>query len=231
MNLHPIVTAGREAHAMARQAWLVASRSGPLSQSQSPSQSLEASRVVVMVHGFMGRGAFFAPLADAVRAELDAEVVIYDYPSRLGFEQVVLGLSQFLDAHVAPSAKLALVGHSLGGLVCRAYAQDHDPTERVERLVTIACPHQGTPIAGVVPTSLGRTLRPRSSHLARLATTAHRLERLNPTVIVASHDHIVPRRASRPMFATRAVHVVEGVAHNGILYEPASQRHVLDALR
>lgn len=223
--VQPLVSAGREAHATVRQAWLVASRT------RAPEPIADAERVVVMVHGFMGRGAFFAPLADRVRDELGAEVLVYDYPSRYEFERIVREFRRFVTGHVPPRARVSLVGHSLGGLVCRAYVQEHDERERVDRLVTIACPHQGTGIANVVPTSLGRTLRPRSTHVRRLATTADRLERLRPTVIVASHDHIVPRHASRPNFATGAVHVIEGVSHNGVLYDETSQDRVLEALR
>ena len=44
----------------------------------------------------------------------------------------------------AASGKLVLVTHSMGGLAARAYLKRHG-SARVAKLITLACPHHGTP--------------------------------------------------------------------------------------
>lgn len=203
-----------------------------LARSRTPATPIaHARRVVVLVHGFMAAPAVLDPLADHLRAELDEPVLVYGYASLGSFEAILDGLADFVEANVPASAKLALVGHSLGGLVCRAYAQEHDDDGRVDRLVTIACPHKGTRIAHVLPTALGRALRPGSDHLVRFARDRHRLRGLSPTVIVAEHDHFVDDPAHEPGMDEYALHVVRGVSHNGVLYEAHTHSLVADALR
>lgn len=222
----PLSVVAREARAFATQAKLLAThRRSQLSIAQ-------AERVVVLVHGFMAAPAVLEPMAEHLRVRLGEPVLVYGYGSHRSFERILDGLVDFVSSHAPESARLALVGHSLGGLLCRAYAQEHDADGRVDRLVTIACPHRGTHLARIVPTALGRALRPESEHVARLARRNHRLRGLAPTVIVAEHDHLVPASADLgDGLLDRAEHVVPGVSHNAVLYDPHTLRLVEDALR
>lgn len=43
--------------------------------------------------------------------------------------------------------KLIIVGHSLGGIVARTYAQDRDNHHSVAKIVTLGSPHHGTVLA------------------------------------------------------------------------------------
>lgn len=70
-------------------------------------------------------------------------------------------------------AEVDLVGHSLGGLVARYYAQRLGGAPHVRTVVTLGTPHGGTsavPLAGVHP--LVRQMRPGSPVLRELAAPA-----------------------------------------------------------
>lgn len=56
-------------------------------------------------------------------------------------------LKTFIDTHTAHNERIYLVGHSLGGLVARAYLEQENTNAKVDRYVSVGSPHQGTPTA------------------------------------------------------------------------------------
>ena len=102
---------------------------------------------VLFVHGIGGNPQEF----EALIAALDRERFqpwVAQYPSALRLEQIADGMAYGLDAlHEAYGFdRLALVAHSMGGLVTRAYLNDRArrPADyRVELFVTFATPWAG----------------------------------------------------------------------------------------
>ena len=62
--------------------------------------------------------------------------------------------------------KLVLVGHSMGGLVCRDYLAIHGG-DKVDRLITLATPHQGSQLAALGLGANAREMEPGSGWLQR----------------------------------------------------------------
>ena len=104
---------------------------------------------VIVLHGLGEGRASMRPLADHLRKTLDATVLLVGYASTAadleahgrGLGRVVAGL---------PSAtRLSFVGHSLGNLVVRRWMSlaDADDLARVERMVMLGPPNQGSALA------------------------------------------------------------------------------------
>ena len=70
------------------------------------------------------------------------------------------------------AGKVHIVGHSLGGVIARYYVQQLGEPAHVDTLVTLGSPHSGTLGAYLIPTALGRQLRPGSPPLTELAEPA-----------------------------------------------------------
>jgi pimeloyl-ACP methyl ester carboxylesterase len=121
---------------------------------------------VVLVHGYAGTEAVWAPLR---RALLDA-----------GFGHVVsLNYNSFARDAAAVSADLAsrtrdalddtgasqvhLVGHSLGGLIVRDAINQGSLAPVVGTAVTIASPHRGTRLARIAPGRCARIMLPHAA--------------------------------------------------------------------
>ncbi len=68
------------------------------------------------------------------------------------------------------SEKLVLVTHSMGGLAARAYLKRHG-TQRVSKLITLACPHHGTRLARLGFGQNAHEMERGSHWLAELAQT------------------------------------------------------------
>ncbi|NTU46689.1 hypothetical protein HGA88_03610 [Candidatus Roizmanbacteria bacterium] len=70
---------------------------------------------------------------------------VYSYDWRKAVEDNATDLNSYLSEHIwktDPERKIYLVGHSLGGLVSRVWAQNNPPS-LLQKLVTIGTPHEG----------------------------------------------------------------------------------------
>lgn len=71
---------------------------------------------------------------------------VFNYNWTKPVDAIADDLKAYIDNVVTPPAgtKIDLVGHSLGGLVGRAYIQKY-PSHPVDQLITVGSPHQGVP--------------------------------------------------------------------------------------
>lgn len=107
----------------------------------------------IFLHGFLGRAEtriagqtfeYFRGLR-AIAEEFNIELVVPQMPGRTGVTDRADVASQAISQMQASS--IVLVGNSMGGLVARTLTHEFDPDHRVKRVITIATPHQGSPLA------------------------------------------------------------------------------------
>ena len=119
--------------------------------------------------------------------------------------------------------QLIVIGHSMGGLIARAYLRDFGAA-RVARVVTLASPHHGSELARHAIGANGRQLRPGNDWLADLNVA----ERKAPSVPIVSlfswHDnYVAPQDSAILAHATNVPFA--GVGHLALLFcEPVAQR-------
>lgn len=215
----------REARAVAQQGWLIAKNlrrppSGPL-----------GPQVAVFVHGFLAAGPVFDPMRAAVAAHTPWETLDFNYGPLTQFDVIVERFARAVDERVPAESRLALVGHSLGGLICRAYIRRYGSSRPVERLITLATPHAGTRSVLFVPGALASALRPGSSTLEGLGTTVEIDETAIPhTAVVALADTMVtPPRSAGTVDGARVVEFA-GLGHNELLFDARVHALVVDEL-
>lgn len=140
---------------------------GPFAQRQRPgSGKVPANSLppVILVHGlYHNPAAWFVLRRRLLRAGF-TDVRCYGYAS-FGheFAGIAAGLAELLleAAQNAPGGRVALVGHSLGGLVIRAACVGVHTASggkcRVAGVVTLGAPHRGSTLAGML--GIGRLAR------------------------------------------------------------------------
>ena len=114
------------------------------------------------------------------------------------------------------ASQVAIVGHSMGGLVARAYLRRFGPA-RVRLLMTLGTPHQGSVHAYLFPGASLAQLRPGNRWLATLNAEA-----LPPVRVVAlwsPHDSMVAPQASARLPGADEI-LIRGVGHNALLGDP-----------
>lgn len=125
--------------------------------------------------------------------------------------------------------RVAIVAHSLGGLVARAYLRAHGAAD-VSALVTIATPHHGSAHARLGPGPAARQMRRGSAWLAQLNRDQEGRWPVPVTSLYSLEDTLVgPPDSSALDGAT--MHVTRGVGHMGILRSGWTADRILHALR
>ncbi|MGH3994856.1 MAG: esterase/lipase family protein, partial [Pseudonocardiaceae bacterium] len=146
---------------------------------------------VVLVHGYLGTAAPWAPLVRRLHAEGVVNVFTLGYDSlSTGVPQLAAELADQV-ATVSTQGHVHLVGHSLGGLVAR-YAVQRLGLDHVTRtVITVATPHRGSPLALFGPGPAAAALRP-GSMLLRELPPLETTKQVRWAVIHAGADLVVP---------------------------------------
>ena len=178
-----------------------------------------AARVpVLLVHGFVDNRSIFAVMRRSLRRRGFAAVCSWNYSPLL---TDVARAAEDLGRHIerlceqTGHERIHVVGHSLGGLIARYHLQKQGGDRRIETLVTLGTPHQGSLWAHVLPTPLVRQLRPGSTVLRSLEEPAPGC-RTPVTAVYSDLDQVVvptsSGRCEHPDLDVRNV-LVHGVGH------------------
>ena len=168
---------------------------------------------VLLVHGYgcnSGYWTYLMPRLERDRisyASIDLEPVggaIDDYVPALQ-----AAVEDLCMATGAP--QVAIVAHSMGGLVARAWMRAHG-SARVARLVTLGTPHHGTRLADFGPGANAVQMRRTSGWLRELAASEDAGRRALVTSIFSHHDNIVAPQTSSVLEGARNI-ALGGVGH------------------
>lgn len=127
-------------------------------------------RPVLMIHGYLCNRGVWWWLRRRLRGRGHAIATITLAHPLGGIDPDADELAVRIDQLLAETGadRVVLVGHSMGGLVSRAYLRRYGPG-KVDRVVTIATPHHGTVLAHAGPGCNAREMEPASEWLRRLA--------------------------------------------------------------
>ncbi|HML13772.1 MAG TPA: alpha/beta fold hydrolase [Xanthobacteraceae bacterium] len=198
--------------------WMGAEPAGLLPAGQVP---------VVLVHGYLCNRGFWWCLRRALREHGFAVATIDLEPPFAGIDRLADALHRRIEALRAETGaeRVVLIGHSMGGLVARAYLRRHG-SAHVDRLVTLGSPHHGSRIAWLVHGRNAREMRPNSAWLGAL--NAH-----EPAVPVLSiwspHDEFVVPPDSARLAGAREI-VVPSLGHLAMAFAPGIRARVLAEL-
>ncbi len=176
---------------------------------------------VLLVHGFLCNhriwDAMTRRLHQAGHAVLtvDLEPVFAPIESYAALiQQAVAQLCQQTGA-----TKVALVGHSMGGLAIRAWLRAYG-SERANRVITLGTPHTGTQILRRSRSSNGQQMMGHSAWLQALEQSETGATRSLIRIALTPQDHIVyPQREQ--VLAGVPVTVFDGLGHVELSSHPA----------
>jgi triacylglycerol esterase/lipase EstA (alpha/beta hydrolase family) len=177
-----------------------------------------AAAPVLLLHGYgcnSGYWTHLAPLLDAARisyATLDLEPITGDIDDYLPL--VERAADRLLAATGA--GQLAVVAHSMGGLVARAWLRKHG-TARVARVITLGTPHHGTCLASFGVGRNAAQMRRAAGGvecdwLRQLAAGESAATRALITSIYTHHDNIIAPQTSSVLEGARNIGL-GGVGH------------------
>jgi len=190
-----------------------------------------SARPVLLVHGVLVNDGVFASFRRYLRRQGVDPVYTINYgPPLAGIEHFAEQLDAKIEVVCAATGaqSVVLIGHSMGGLVARAYLRRFGG-RRVDRLITLGTPHHGSVLAYLFPGRSLAQLRPGNTWLADL----NRDENLPPPAPITSiwswHDSMVAPQASAVLAQAENVSLL-GVAHNALLADAEVRRRVMTEL-
>ena len=184
--------------------------------------------VVVLVHGFFASAGVFRPMKARLASEVGAKVASFTHAPGAGIERIARSLAKLV-SKIPHTARVHLVGHSLGGLVSRWYVQELGGHKRVAQTISLGSPFGGTERARPFNFLVGAQLTRTSAVLARLRDRAHAHDVPHTSIVGGSDALVVPSESA--VFPRGDFVVLEGRGHNSLLFDPESISHVVDCVR
>ncbi len=181
-------------------------------------------RPVVFVHGYFQNRADFLYLARAARRAHLGPLYGFNYDWTESIPTCADRLAAFVESVCGETgqAAVALVAHSLGGVICLEYLSRPEGAARVARCVTIASPHAGVVWEGGMIGKAARQLAARSAYMQASAARPLTVPVLS---IFSTHDNIVHPPTTSAL-ASRGGDdcAVDEIGHLGMLFSPEVAR-------
>jgi len=223
---HFRVLSARAVRALAVAA-IVASASGiaaaPLGA--APPAAAASTVPIVLVHGWGASPESFAVMQRRFEA-LGRTVVAIDLPG----DNNIANAKAIRDLVVANGwRKVAIVGHSMGGLSSRTWIRSYGGNRVAVTYVSLGTPQQGLIVACALPRSDGGQMCPTDPFMVKLNSGDPTPGPTAWTSIFSTTDGYVPTSASRLGGGACNVRVT-GPDHSGLLTDPKVFRLVRDAI-
>lgn len=168
---------------------------------------------VVLVHGYICNNRIWDDMASALRSAghpvfaVDLEPL---FTSIDNYAPIVESAVAELCRQTG-SSKVALVGHSMGGLAIRAWMRAHGAA-KVARVLTLGTPHAGTMIAPNTPTPNGKQMAWRSTWLQTLSAGESDATRALIHIAITPQDNIVYPQREQVLPGIEPT-IFEGIGH------------------
>ncbi|MFA9215875.1 MAG: lipase family alpha/beta hydrolase [Sphingomonadaceae bacterium] len=184
---------------------------------------------VLLLHGYLCNSGYWRPLSRALRRARISHAALDLEPLWCGIDDYVARVHTAVQRLCAEtgSAQVIIVGHSMGGLVARAYLRRHGSAQ-VAQVVTLGSPHAGSTLAALAPGRNGAQMRIGSDWLRRLAAAdPQALSRF--TSIYSVHDNMVAPQDSSRLAGARNL-AMGGVGHVALAWSLPVINAVLDEI-
>lgn len=189
----------------------------------------ENADILLFVHGFFSNAGFWVPFKHYLRSrDLNALYTINLDPEFLSLDtyadQLAARVQQIRAIH--RQQKLVLIGHSMGGLVCRGYI-DRYGGDAVHKVITLGSPHHGTVLAYLLYGPNLTQMRPGSEWLNRLNA---RSTSVPISTHYSVHDNIIAPQNGARLEEARTF-VLAGVGHLSMAFSRPLMASVLEDIR
>ena len=172
---------------------------------------------VLLLHGVLCNAGSMQHLRTALVARGVHPVYTLSYgPPLASIDHFVHQVATRIDEILAATgaAQVAIVGHSMGGLVARAYLRRHGPA-KVSTVITIGTPHRGSVHAWLFPgVSLGQ-LRPSNAWLSEL-NRPPAVRGVRIVSVWSWHDSMVAPQTNARLDGAENIGL-SGIGHNALI--------------
>jgi len=186
---------------------------------------------LLLIHGYQCNRGFWFWLRPRLEAAGWTVATHNLEPVYADIDHYAEGIARRIDQVLAATgaAQLMLVGHSMGGLACRAYLR-RDGRDKVAGLVTLGSPHHGSRLARLGLGPNARQMRIGSQWLSALgAPGAVPLPQGSVSIYSCHDNYVVPQQAGSTLEGAANV-AIGGVSHIAMAFSPVVLAKLVEAL-
>ncbi|WP_374358922.1 esterase/lipase family protein [Pseudoduganella danionis] len=187
---------------------------------------------VLLIHGYGCNSGYWRPLSSLLNQAGIAHLGVDLEPPGASIDdfapQVRAAIEQLCAA--TGQQRVVIVGHSMGGLVARAYLRRYG-ADAVARVITLGTPHQGTALS-LARYGIGQNVQQMlydSEWLRTLAAGEANLQRGLFSTIYTLHDNIVAPAQSALLTGARQL-AFEGIGHVALGRHAQTLPRVMDEI-
>ena len=129
-----------------------------------------------------------------------------------------------------PGKQIVLLGHSLGGLLSRAYVECTGNAPKVQAVVTLGAPHQGSKLAALGLGKLARSLLYRGALITWLETEAKEISVPRLALHSPLDNMVLPNEALQARHAGWEYRESGPVSHIGMLFHKPTAREAIELM-
>lgn len=194
---------------------------------------------VLLIHGYGCNSGYWHAMSKALAQAKIAHYAVDMEPVIGGIDEYVPTIHQAVERICSETGhdKIIVVGHSMGGLVARAYVRAHG-CERIAKVITLGTPHHGTGLAhfgvGLNTRQMRWTATEQegiaSDWLRELAASeGHDIYRLFVS-IYSHHDNIISPQRSSHLEGAKNIEF-HAIGHVALGMDPVIQAQVIREIR
>jgi triacylglycerol esterase/lipase EstA (alpha/beta hydrolase family) len=181
-------------------------------------EPVPASAPVLLLHGVLcNAGVLKGMCADLVDRGIGPVYTLSYGPPLASIELFADQVAAKVDAilRATGAARVAIVGHSMGGLVARAYLRRYGGAS-IASVTTVGAPHHGSVHAWLFPGICLSQLRPGNPWLAELDRSENGTPAVRMLSLWSWHDSMVAPQTSAILRGAENVELI-GIGHNALL--------------
>jgi triacylglycerol esterase/lipase EstA (alpha/beta hydrolase family) len=199
-----------------------------------PTDNDNSPVIIILVHGLYQNNGSWLLFKRRLKRAGFRQIYAVGYNSfKLTFFEILDLLEKQIDQIriQVPGGKFILIGHSLGGLFCRAYSDRASDPDNIAGIITLGTPHGGTKLAFLGTGRLARSLRFHGNLIDKIEQGAS--SSLIPRIALYSpiDNIVIPQTALLPRSPGWTCHMTAPIGHAAMLFHKPTFGSVLSHIR
>ncbi|MHC1726856.1 MAG: esterase/lipase family protein [Syntrophobacteraceae bacterium] len=189
--------------------------------------------VIILAHGLFHNASAWLLFRRQLQRVGFTNIFVMNYRSIFtSFDDVLKRFEKFVAdaASAVPDQPVYLIGHSLGGLVSRVYAERYLGETIPAAIITLGSPHQGSKMAAFGLGTLAESLQYRGPLFVELEREPARLPCPGIALFSPVDNLVLPFEGLKVPYIGWIYHETDPVSHVSMLYSRTTARKVIELL-